>query len=179
MDLEKFKYKIFGRFKGRKNNQKFSESFINKYKLNIKADLEINNYNILDIGSGSGENSILLADQFNKSFIIACDLFHDGNLNLCNILSKENKRNVRLYEGNVLELLDSLESNNIFNEIWILFPDPWPKNRHHKRRLINDLFLRKLHSFLCKSGKLMIASDSHSYIQAILKTIFNNQEMLI
>ena len=70
-----------------------------------------------------------------------------------------------------------MKDNLIFDEVWILFPDPWPKIRHQKRRLINNLFLENIHSFMKKSGKLMIASDSKSYIHQIMKNIYNAQSL--
>ena len=79
--------------------------------------------------------------------------------------------NVNLFKGNVKELIDNMKINKIFDEIWILFPDPWPKLRHHKRRLINNLFLKQLYLFLKKNAKIYICSDSPSYIQSILFSI--------
>ena len=65
-----------------------------------------------------------------------------------------------------------LNQYSIFDEIWISFPDPWPKVRHHKRRLVNSLFLKLIYSFLKKNGKIMITSDSKSYIRSISRTVY-------
>jgi len=83
------KYKIYGRIKGRKKkshnlDQTFIKSIITK-DINIK----IKNNNILDIGSGSGENSIYQSMKFPKSKIIACETFLDGNINLCHEFLKK------------------------------------------------------------------------------------------
>ena len=141
MHLDKFKYKLFGRYKGRKKTQLVKQDDIKKYKLNLKIDINKKNYNILEIGSGSGENAIYLSKIYPNAKIITCELFEDGNLNLCNQIIKNKIKNIRLFYGNVLELLDQIEPYAFLDEIWILFPDPWPKVRHHKRRLISNSFL--------------------------------------
>ena len=172
-----FKYKLFGRFKGRKRNHKtFKESY-QKYELNLKKKIDIANYNILDIGSGSGENALFLSNLLPNAKIITCELFEDGNINLCNKLKNGNIKNINLYKGNVLEFLDLIDINLTFNEIWILFPDPWPKIRHHKRRLINYSFLLKIYKYLKSESKVMIATDSDSYTQSILLSIYNAQKI--
>ena len=106
------------------------------------------------------------------SHTVKDELFEDGNLNLCNQIIKNKIKNIRLFYGNVLELLDQIEPYAFLDEIWILFPDPWPKVRHHKRRLISNSFLKKIILYHRHQGKLMIASDSESYIQSIIATIY-------
>lgn len=173
MILDKFKYKLFGRFKGRKKVKLIPNSDINKFSLKYKIEINSSNYNILDIGSGSGENAIYLSKKYPHSKIIACDLFEDGNINLYNQIIKQEIKNIDIFRGNILEFLDIIKVDKFFDEIWILFPDPWPKRRHHKRRLINIIFLKKIHAFLKKNSQLMIASDSKSYIASILSTIYS------
>ena len=178
MISSRFKYKLFGRFKGRKKIDSLLIKTLKKYSFNIKTGINRKSYNILDIGSGSGENAIFLSKLQNQSQIIACDLYQDGNINLCNEIIKQNIKNINLYQGNVLELLDRLEEKFVFDEIWILFPDPWPKIRHHKRRLINTSFLKYISFFLKNSGKLMLATDSKSYIHSIIQSIYETQKIL-
>ena len=76
-------YKIYGRRRGRKKKRlHLAHEFL--FKNNNKINLFKKNYNILDIGSGSGENSIHLSSSYPNSHIVACETFLDGNLNLCN-----------------------------------------------------------------------------------------------
>jgi tRNA (guanine-N7-)-methyltransferase len=173
MIIDNFKYKLFGRFKGRKKSKQIS---FNNYKVSIKDDIDHRNFNILDIGSGSGENALFLSNFYSNAKVITCELFEDGNINLFNSIQINKIDNIRLFNGNVLEFLDKLNHFLIFDQIWILFPDPWPKKRHHKRRLINSSFLKKVHLYIKNSGKLMIASDSQSYIQSILEIIYDVKE---
>ena len=69
-------------------------------------------------------------------------------------------------------LIDYMKSNIAIDQIWILFPDPWPKKRHHKRRLINEKFLKKIHRILKTEGKIYIGTDSISYLVSILYLIY-------
>jgi len=176
---KKFKYKLFGRFRGRKKNHYMVYQHLDKYNVNIKLDIDKKQYNILDIGSGSGESTLYLSSKHINSKIITCELFKDGNINLCNEINKNEIENIRLFQGNVLEFLDKIDSESIFDEIWILFPDPWPKVRHHKRRLINNKFLKKIYLYLKYKGKIIMASDSESYIHSIGKTIYDLQSLYV
>ena len=125
MQIKKYKYKLFGRSKGRKNNQS-TYDFVKKYAFNFENNSFPNNYNILDIGSGSGENALFLSNNI-KNNIITCEIFHDGNINLCNKIEEKKINNIKLFQGNALEFIDTLNGKLTFDEIWILFPDPWPK----------------------------------------------------
>lgn len=171
MEKDIHRYKLFGRRKGRKKNlDNFEKNFLKKI-ITKKIELDKNNNNILDIGSGSGENSLYLSKKFMLSQIIACEKFEDGNLNLCKLIKVNNINNILIFNGNVLEFFDTIKKN-VLDSIWILFPDPWPKKRHHKRRLINYTFLNYIHNFLKDSGRIMIATDSSSYMQLIFNLIY-------
>ena len=176
---KKFKYKLFGRFKGRKKSHLLSSNEFKQNLINKDTNIYSKNYNVLDIGSGSGENAIYLSFIHPRAKIITCELFEDGNINLSNEIIKKNINNIKLFQGNVLEFLDCLKKAKIFNEIWILFPDPWPKTRHHKRRLLNVNFLKLIFFYLKDEGKIFIATDSQTYIQLILSTIYKVRDYFI
>ena len=166
------KYKIFGRNKGRKKNFIMNKFFFKNSLINLEKDLNKKNINILDIGSGSGENSIFLALKYPSTKIIACEVFQDGNINLCNQLYKKKIDNVKIYQNNVLKLFDEIKVEKYFDSIWILFPDPWPKKRHHKRRLINSSFFRKIYPLMKSKGKIYLSTDSKSYLASIMQSIY-------
>ncbi len=170
------KYKVHGRNKGRKKNILFENNILDNFLLNMNKDIIKNKDIILDIGSGSGENTLFLSKNNLRSLIIACDVFKDGNINLCNKLYQKNILNIKLFNKNINLLLDQLSKKGCLREVWILFPDPWPKKRHHKRRLISLELLEKFHHLLKKNGKIFISTDSQSYLLSILKNIYLSKQ---
>ena len=172
MNKKSYKYRIYGRTKGRKKIQSVDKCFFENYKINLEKDIKKNTKNILDVGSGSGENTLFLAKKNPDALIIAIDIFRDGNINLCNQLSNLKLYNIKLFSSNVHKLFDHLNKDNYFSEIWILFPDPWPKKKHFKRRLINDNFFKKVYPYLKKNGKIFVATDSISYLKSIMNSIY-------
>ena len=174
---ENYKYKIHGRLKGRKKIKLLNEELYNKFAIDFHKDILKNKRIILDIGSGSGENSIVLAKENPRALVIACEIFLDGNINLCNEIYKQKLKNIRLYNNNIIKFFDNLTSKNLFNEIWILFPDPWPKLRHQKRRLINIFFFKRLFNLLKTKGMIYICTDSVSYLNSIIFTIYKTKKL--
>ena len=67
---------------------------------------------------------------------------------------------------------------NLIEKIFVFYPDPWPKKKHFKRRLISKLFLEKIHKILKKNGLIFIFTDSENYLNAILIEFFLNQNFL-
>lgn len=177
MNQELFRYKIFGRLKGRKKNKLLFNKKLKDNKIAIVENLNDINYNIVDIGSGSGESCIFLSFEKPYAKIITCELFEDGNINLQNEIINQNINNVKIYQGNVLEFLDNILIKKYLNEVWILFPDPWPKFRHQKRRLINTNFLIMISNYLKHNGKIFITTDSQSYLKSILQSIYETKHI--
>lgn len=178
MNHPDFKYRVFGRTKGRSNKKINRDEYyakINKYIFSVPN--KNTNY-ILDIGTGYGESTIFLSNNYKKNTIISCETYMNGNLNLIKKIEINKTTNIKIFPGNVNQLLDNLNPHVCFKFIWILFPDPWPKKKHFKRRLITDNFLKKLNIFLDKNGEIFIATDSYSYSQQILKCIFNIRKTL-
>ena len=169
------KFKIFGRKKGRKIVTNSNIDFLKQYQLKLPSDL-IGKKIILDVGSGNGENTLFLSQKYTNKLIITSEIYEDGNLNLCNQLRAKNINNVKIFDQNILILFEKMKKNNCIDEIWILFPDPWPKKKHHKRRLINSTFFKTFFSFLKIKGKIFIATDSSSYLIYILSVVFNTKK---
>ena len=172
-----YKYRIYGRKIGRKKIQSVDKGFFVNYEINLERDIKKNKKNIIDVGSGSGENTLFLAKKNPDALIIAIEIFWDGNINLCKQLSKLKLYNVKIFLSNVLKLFDHLYKDNYFNEIWILFPDPWLKKKHYKRRLINDNFFKTVYPYLKKNGKIFIATDSTSYLKSIMHSIYKTKSL--
>jgi tRNA (guanine-N7-)-methyltransferase len=171
------KYTIYGRKKGRKKIHSVNKDFLVNYKIILETDIKKNKKNIIDVGSGKGESTLFLAKKNPDALIIAIEIFWDGNINLCKQLSKLKLYNVKIFSSNVLKLFDHLNKDDYFNEIWILFPDPWSKKKHYKRRLINDNFFTKVYPYLKKDGKIFIATDSSSYLKSIMNSIYKTKSL--
>tara|TARA_B110000196_G_C21090600_1_gene637374 strand:- start:681 stop:1328 length:648 start_codon:yes stop_codon:yes gene_type:complete len=162
-----FIYRLYGRSKGRNKNNKINESVLKKTINNIYKS----QYNIVDIGSGYGESSIELARSNQKNIVIACEKYIDGINNIADKAHVESLDNVFIFHGNVHQFFDEHCIEKLISEIWILFPDPWPKKRHFKRRLIDENFFNKVTKYLKKNATIHIASDSKSYISHILNCV--------
>lgn len=172
-------YRVYGRTKGRKKIKNHNLKLLDKYKIDIDKDINFNNHIILDIGSGYGESTLFLAEKKNNSLIISNERFKDGNISLSKKLHDLSISNVKIFDGNTLEFIDKIKDQNCINEIWILFPDPWPKNRHNKRRLINSHFLKKIYNCLKKDANIFISSDSSSLILSIMKNLHDLKNLFL
>ena len=164
--------RLFGRTRGR-SKKKLD---LKKYHQTV-AKYQFQNCNekinyILDIGTGYGETSIFLANKFLDKVVISCEKYIDGNVILLKNIEKNNIKNIQLHNGNVYDVIE-IANNKYIKLVWIFFPDPWPKNRHAKRRLITSDFLIKLHKILKESGYVYIATDSTIYVRFILNSIYN------
>ncbi len=176
MKINNFKNRLYGRTRGRSNKNISIEKYlklIDEYKLN---KISLYNEYILDIGTGYGETSLYLAKKYPDKIILSCEKYVDGNLNLLKKIKNEKIKNIRIFAGNVFELLEDNKFSR-FNLIWIFFPDPWPKKKHHKRRLINDIFLEKIYHYLNINSKIFIITDSTTYSKSILCSIFNKKHL--
>ena len=159
---------MYGRSKGRgKNNQITNEAFSIRLK-----KIDPFQYNVIDIGAGYGESTLTISKTDRNKQVIACEKFIDGINKIAQKSSLHSLNNIFIFHGNVHQLLDEYCPHNSISEIWILFPDPWPKKRHFKRRLINVNFFNKIRVFLKKDAIIHIASDSKSYVSDICLSVY-------
>jgi len=170
--------RLFGRTRGRskkKINLKNYYEKVHKYKFrNFNEETEY----ILDVGTGYGETSIFLAKQFPDKVIISCEKYIDGNIILLKNIEKNKIKNILLHNGNVYDVLESI-NKKYFKLIWIFFPDPWPKNRHAKRRLVTSDFLVNLHKKMKENSEIYIATDSVIYVRFILNSIYKCKDYFL
>ena len=125
---------------------------------------------ILEIGFGNGENAAYLAAENPNALVVASEVYLSGIGSLLNSISQNSLSNVKIYDDDVRELLLKIP-NEIFDEIYIICPDPWPKARHHKRRLIKHDFLKVLANVLRKEGTVYISTDWDNYAESILEEL--------
>ena len=170
--------RLFGRTRGRSKKKidlkKYYQT-VDKFKFQ-NCDKKTNY--ILDIGTGYGETSIFLANQFLDKVVISCEKYIDGNIILLKNIEKNKIKNIRLHNGNVYDVLEGT-NRECLDLVWIFFPDPWPKNRHAKRRLVTSDFLIKLHNTLKENSEIHIATDSTIYVRFILNSIYNCKDYFV
>ncbi|MCX7914638.1 MAG: tRNA (guanosine(46)-N7)-methyltransferase TrmB, partial [Thermodesulfovibrionales bacterium] len=123
----------------------------------------------LEIGFGNGEFLCNAALQNPEADFIGIEFFLTGVAKLLRRLTDYGRldepvvKNIRIITGDARIIIPSCIPENSLNGIFILFPDPWPKKRHHKRRLIRREFIELLYDRLKVNGLLIIATDSEDY----------------
>ena len=120
---------------------------------------------IIDIGFGTGESTINLCNMHKDYLVCGLEAYKLGINNLA-------KKDILTYYGDALEFLEKIENNTI-TKIYMLFPDPWQKKKHRKRRLFNEYTFSVINRILVNKGMFHFASDNIGYaIQA--KNIIQN-----
>lgn len=116
----------------------------------------------LEVGFGKGEHLIWQAVRNPSIGFIACEPFVNGVAALLAGIESNGIENIRIYVGDAAELIQLLPAGSLARA-FILFPDPWPKKRHHKRRFISQDNLSALAEKLCDNAELRIATDHSDY----------------
>ena len=162
---------FFGRVKSRKlssSNILLTNKFLKKFiiKKNIFRKKKI----VIEIGHGMGENLLNLADKNKEKIFIGIDPFQNGLANIAKEVFKKKIKNIYIFPY-VLEKFFDKYNKIEFNEIYVLFPDPWPKKKHKKRRLINENLLTNILGKLRKKGKFFFRTDNLEYYNNVIKII--------
>ena len=129
----------------------------------------------LEIGFGGGEHLAAQARHHPETLYLGSEPYINGVAKLLAVIDREKLTNIRIDTRDVRELLKELPSASL-DEIFILFPDPWPKARHHKRRLINYETLALLARVHKPGGRLLIATDHADYAAWILEHLSQSQD---
>jgi tRNA (guanine-N7-)-methyltransferase len=122
----------------------------------------------LEIGYGTGTHLLHLARTHPDVSIIGAEPFLNGTAKAVKGIVDEGLENVRLFRGDVREMMAQMP-DACLSRVFILFPDPWPKSRHNKRRLIRTAFIEELHRIVEPGGRLLFASDIPHYVDWALE----------
>lgn len=122
----------------------------------------------LEIGFGGGEHLAAQLEENQDVGIIGCEPYINGITKLLGQVDEENYNRLRVFKDDVRLLLPFF-SDQLISKVFILFPDPWPKKRHYKRRLISANLLRNLIPLLKEGAEVRVASDDVSYVEQILE----------
>ena len=133
----------------------------------------------LEIGFGMGNFLIEMAAKEPASNFIGIDFYHKGIRKLMARIKKLQLENIRVVYGDIRSKIPILFKDRELNTIYINFPDPWPKKKHIKRRLIKPEFIKQLAQKLSSGGTAYLATDSESYAHEMLEyfnaeTLFQN-----
>jgi tRNA (guanine-N7-)-methyltransferase len=116
----------------------------------------------LEIGFGSGEHLVAQASLYREVGFIGCEPFLNGVVAAVSGIEREKLANVRLRRGDAQTLLEAAP-NAFFSRVFILYPDPWPKRRHNKRRVISEAMIEALARKLTTGGEVRFATDIDDY----------------
>jgi tRNA (guanine-N7-)-methyltransferase len=122
----------------------------------------------LEIGFGGAEHLVHLAVAHPGVGFIGCEPFEDGVIKALSAIEDHDLGNVRLHPDDVRPLLRVLPSSSLA-KVFILFPDPWPKARHAKRRLVSKALLDELARVMQTGAELRVATDIAAYARTVLE----------
>jgi tRNA (guanine-N7-)-methyltransferase len=123
---------------------------------------------VLEIGSGMGESTASMAMAEPGVDHLAVEIYLPGLAQLLLRIEQAEITNLRLLRGDAYPLLSEHVAAGSLDAVRIYFPDPWPKRRHHKRRLVRPEFVALVTSRLARGGTLHLATDWESYAQEML-----------
>lgn len=117
---------------------------------------------VLEIGYGGGEHLARLAASEPATGFIGCEVFSGGIAKLLQAIEEQALTNIRLFTDDALKLLVKLPDASL-DATYLLYPDPWPKTRHHKRRFVSPTTLGELARVLKPGGLFRFATDIEDY----------------
>lgn len=124
----------------------------------------------LEIGFGSGQSLVKLALSHPELNFIGVETHKPGLGAICLAIKERGIANIRLFHGDAIDLLGLLPNESLFGSL-IFFPDPWPKRRHHERRLIKPAFLSLLLDKLRIDATVHLATDSQEYADQMMAVL--------
>lgn len=126
---------------------------------------------ILEIGFGMGETTALLAAAHPGTDYLGVEVHGPGVGALLRRIQTLGLRNVRVIQHDAVEVVERMIAPDTLDGVHVFFPDPWPKKRHHKRRLIQPAFVRLLAARMKPGAYLHIATDWQDYAEHILAVL--------
>lgn len=122
----------------------------------------------LEIGFGMGDSLLAMAKAHPHKDYIGIEVHTPGVGALLSLLAKEALDNIRIYRHDAINILNQCIADNSLSEVNIFFPDPWPKKRHQKRRLIQPAVIALIHRKLKAEGRIHLATDWESYAHQMM-----------
>tara|TARA_B100001564_G_C20571632_1_gene638632 strand:+ start:168 stop:836 length:669 start_codon:yes stop_codon:yes gene_type:complete len=163
--------KIFLNNKNNNINFFFPNEIINLEKL-----FKNNKNCILDIGFGDGKLLTSLAKKFPELNFIGLEVYESGIGNILKQISSDNLTNIKICCSDAITFLNNYTENNSFYGITLFFPDPWPKKKHYKRRIINKNFVNLISRKISANGFIKVVTDWSNYSDNIEEVFSANDK---
>ena len=124
----------------------------------------------LEVGFGGGEHMVHQAARHPRAGLIGCEPYINGVAMLLGKIRKAGVGNIRIHPGDVRDLFDVLPPGSIAR-VFVLYPDPWPKKRHHRRRFVTPDYLEPLARVTAPGAELRVATDIPDYVRQTLEQV--------
>ena len=132
---------------------------------------------ILEIGFGMGESTAIIAQSHPENDYLGIEVHTPGVGSLLNQIEQHGLTNLRIIQYDAVAVLQHMLPAACLDGVHIFFPDPWPKARHHKRRLIQPAFVARLCNHLKPGGYIHVATDWEEYAVQILQVLSQEQQL--
>lgn len=129
----------------------------------------------LEIGFGGGEHLLHMAQTYPDINFIGCEAFINGVAKLVPLIAEHDIKNTRIHMGDARDMLEVLPEASI-SKAFLLYPDPWPKKRHHSRRFVNTENMNAISKALKPGAELRIATDIDDYLRHIFEIMMNRDD---
>ena len=175
-------YKFLPSFVKRKGRitKKQTHSLSSLSEFSVKSIQEVEDFSkhfdkcYLEIGFGNAENIIFQAINNPSYLFIGSEVYMSGIGTLISSIKENNIKNIKIFSDDIRLLLDQ-SPKKVFDSVIIICPDPWPKEKHHKRRLINKSFLGMAHDFMKDDSNIYISTDWENYAESISELFVKNK----
>ena len=153
------------------------DNYWDKYCLDPKADYDFaavfgrNAPLFIEIGFGNGESLSSMAAANPDKDYIGIEVHRPGVGHLLLLLNQQSLTNVRIYCHDAIEIMEHKIADNSLSGVHLFFPDPWPKKKHHKRRIVRPDFIDLLIRKLKPEGYFHAATDWENYAEAMLAVL--------
>ena len=152
------------------NQKKALDSFWNQYVISELSEIQEfirGNYSLLDIGFGAGETLVSVAQKKSDIRLLGAEVYQSGIGTVLSKAERLNLENIKIVNEDVEDLLQNKIPDNSFDAIIMFYPDPWPKRKHHKRRLIKKEFIDLLNKKLKPNGIFYFKTDWKDYFDKV------------
>jgi tRNA (guanine-N7-)-methyltransferase len=126
---------------------------------------------ILEIGFGMGDSLVAMAKAAPEHDFIGIEVHKPGVGRLLNLSAESELKNIRVFCADAIEVLNNCIKDNSLNRVQLYFPDPWPKKKHHKRRILQPEFLALVRKKLKMKGQFHAATDWQEYAEHMMAVL--------